>query len=245
MKRLLVLSAALVAASAMTAGAQTLWTENFDSYADQAALNAVWETSGTPVSLTSDQAASAPNSVYQGTTAMQSRRAFGTPVLASQLDFSVDFYDEMGTGSLARAYAMVYARGGDGLWTDGLDQLIAVGKYNSVITPKYFARVAFGSSNWFVLEQGPDRSVGWHTARIVGNAANSTFDFYIDGILSGTAPLGADVTFDWVVLGSGLTSTHGMNFDNVSVGVVPEPGSLLALAGGLSGFAGLVLRRKA
>lgn len=32
--------------------------------------------------------------------------------------------------------------------------------------------------------------------------------------------------------------------DNVEFGVIPEPGSMLALAGGLAGFAGMIIRRK-
>lgn len=248
MKRYAVLASALLAFAAGSAGAQNIWTDNFDSYADQAAFNSVWATSATAMTLDTDGTptpVSSPNTIAQGTAAQQSRRAF-TSVAPTDIDFSFSFYDEMGTGSLARTYGMIYARGGAGGWGDALQQLVAVGKYNSVSSPKYFARVAFSSSNWFVLAAGPDRSVGWHTARVLGNAGTSSFDFYIDNILSGSAPIGVPTaTFNWVVMGSGLSSTHGMNFDDVSIGkIVPEPGSLLALGAGLFGFTGLMFRRR-
>mgnify|MGYP000109058063 CR=1 FL=1 len=246
MKRLVILAAALTVACACSAGA---FTENFDSYADQAAFNAVWGNSGSPVALSNNQWVSSPNSVYQGTAAVQSRILLSNPVPAQQLKFSFMFYDETGTGSLARAYGMVYARSGN-LWTDSLQQIIAVGKYNSVATTKYFARIAFGSLNWFVLDAptSPDRSVGWHKAEVIGavdpnDPTKAQLSFYIDGQLGKTVGGVANSVFNFVVLGSGLTSTHGMYFDDVSV--VPEPGSLLALGSGLVGMAGLLLRRRA
>ncbi len=246
MKRLFVLAAALLTVSAVSAYA---FTDNFDSYADQAALETVWQHSGSPVLLSNNQAFSSPNSVYQGTAAAQSRALVSNPVPAQQLNFSFVFYDETGTGSLARAYGMVYARAGSN-WTDTLNQIIAIGKYNSVATTKYFGRIAFGSLNWFVLDAptSPDRSVGWHKAEVIGavdpnDPTKAQISFYIDGQLGKTVGGVANSVFNFVVLGSGLSSTHGMYFDDVTL--VPEPGSLLALGSGLVGMAGLLLQRKA
>lgn len=249
MKKLVLLSAALVLCTGIAASANMF--DNFDSYANQAAFDAVWTPTGTAMQLITTQPVppvSAPNMIYQTTAAMQSRRAVA-PVAAGDLYFRFDFYDERGTGSLARTYGMAYGRGGAGAWTDPLTQIIAVGKYNSTATTKYSARVAFGSSNWFTLDLGPDRSIGWHTAEVFGNLTNATYDFYIDGIFSGSAPMGNQaVVFNWAVMGSGLTSTHGMYFDNVYLGEkpvepIPEPMSM-ALAGLGLAAVGAIRRRR-
>jgi len=224
MRKILLLGAALAVALTVPASAQLY--DDFDSYADQAAFNAVW--SGN-MSLTNNNWVSAPNSIYQGTGAQQSYRFIGTGIPLQQLYFGFDFYDERGKASLARTYGMVYSRAGD-QWTGTLQQIIAVGKWNAQPTSatKYHARIAFGSLNWFVLDQGPDRSVGWHRAEVIGGVdpddpTKAKVDIYIDGILGKTVTGLTNHTFNWVVMGSNLTSSHGMYFDNVVVRVIPEP----------------------
>lgn len=236
MKWLLLCAVSLACMPAVCA--QTIWVDSFDTYANQAEFDAVWQTSGNPVVLVGDRYQSPPFGVYQPPMgAAQSRRAIGVPVPASLLDLQFAFYDEEGVDGTARAYVQAYARTEDGQWEADLEQLVAVGKYASITSSKYMARVAFSSVNWFVLEQGPDRTVGWHTARILGNPGSGTFDFYIDGAYSGSAPIGVpDATFDWVALGSNLTSLHGMTFDDVRVATVPEPAALAVLALGLGGI---------
>ncbi len=249
-RSLLILAGALLLAST---GAQAQWTDNFDSYADQAAFNAVWTPTGTAMNLVSDQSASAPKSIYQGTIAQQSRRAVGDAIPLQKLGFSFDFYDPNGATSLARTYGMVYSRAGDD-WAGGLNQILAVGKYNGLATTKYSARIAFGGLNWFVLDAptSPDRSVGWHTAEILGGVdpndpTKATVSFLIDGQLGKMQAGITNSDFNWVVMGSGLTSTHGMWYDNVRIWdttpPVPEPATMALSALGLGVIARL--RRRA
>lgn len=237
MRTILVIAGCLAFASA----SQAAFLDNFDSYADQAAFNASW-TGTSQMTLTSDRFVSSPNSIYQGTAAQQSYKNIAADSVALRdMDFSFDFYDETGTGSLARTYGMVYSRGTNPTdpWTATLNQIVAVGKYNGIATTKYSARIAFGSLNWFNLDDGPDRSVGWHTARVKGDGAVApTLTFSIDGITGKTVALTqaqGDALINYVVMGSGLTSTHGMNYDNV--GVVPDPATLLFLGLGSLLFA--------
>ncbi len=127
-----------------------------------------------------------------------------------------------------------------------LQQILAVGHYGSVTTTKYDGRVAFGGPNWFALDDpaAPDRSVGWHEARILGSLAGLTaqYQFYIDGILSKTVSSTVTDPFNWVVMGSGLTSIYGMWYDDVLV-TVPEPSTFaLSLLGGLGLAAGIARR---
>ncbi|MDW8309814.1 MAG: hypothetical protein RMK20_10620, partial [Verrucomicrobiales bacterium] len=230
----------VVVAAFHNLNAQVLF-DNFDSYANQAAFDAVWATSATPMTLVNTQSWSSPNSIYQGTGAQQSRLAIGYDIPVSMLDFKFRFYDPAGAGSLARTYGMVYAYAG-GVWGGTLQQIVAIGKWNAIADagdPTYHARVAFGSLNWFKLDDplAPRRSVGWHEARVVGSLISPTtaqYEFYIDGILSKTVTSTVTSPFNWIVMGSNLTSTHGMWYDDVQI-VIPEPSvAALGLMGGVA-----------
>ncbi len=234
----------IVVSLAFASVSQAVFMDNFDSYADQAALNASWTPQGTAMTLATDQFESSPKSIYQGTVAQQSWKNVpaADQVALRDIDFSFDFYDPNGTGSLARTYGMIYSRAGNN-WADGLNQILAIGKYNGLATTKYSGRIAFGSLNWFSLDAAtsPDRSVGWHTARIQGDGATApTLTFSIDGAVGKTVTLTqaqGDVIMNFVVMGSGLTSTHGMWYDNVEV--APDPATLALL-----GLGGLMFARR-
>ncbi len=88
------------------------------------------------------------------------------------------------------------------------------------------------------------RSTGWHDAEITGeadplNAGKAIYRFYIDGVLGGSLSGAAAPSYNWLVLGSGLTTASPIAFDNVDVLVVPEPS---ALAFGFLGAAALLYR---
>jgi len=155
--------------------------------------------------------------------------------------------------SMSRAYGEIRATA-DGTFNGSLVQLFDAGKYNNVSmagetydSSYYQGRILYGSSaGWFNLKSAdaPKRSAGWHKFTVERFADNST-NFYVDNILcrsfTGAAAGGINV----VVLGFGTSSSSNGNawFDGVNI-AVPEPGSILAFASGLIGFAGLALRRR-
>ena len=238
MRKVFLLGTAVLA---LTAGAQAAFFDNFDSYANQAAFNAVWTPGTAAMTLDTDGSPapqSSPNTIAQGLDAAAAFRNLGADsVQLRNVDFSFDFYD--GGAALGRTYALLESRGSSptASRSEGLNQIIAIGKYNGTATTKYSGRIAIGSINWFNLDAptSPDRSVGWHTMRIVGDGAPApTLTFYVDGKIGKQVTLTqaqGDVLMNWVQVGSNLTSATTANFDNVSVTPEPAPLGFLALAG--------------
>jgi len=256
MKTTLVLVGVLALASGANAG--VVFSDNFDGYADQAAFNAAWNVglAGGGGILSTEQAYSPLQSIKQDLTAKGSGKditpAFGTD--AQPLEWSFRFYDSTQAANL-RQFATIRDN------APALAQLVAIGAYNDTTLTKnlftglsvtaadlntyYTCRVAFAPGpNWFILNTPgvPTRTTGWHELKAVFK--DTTVDFYVDGIL-GMANVGyagsvGAITFDRVTVGSGLSSANGVGYyDDVMVAQVPEPVTLLLLAGGA-----LTLRRR-
>jgi hypothetical protein len=226
--------------------------DNFDSYTSQAQFEAVWtDSTGTGLTLNTAEFDSSPNSVKNPGTAAQASRQFFSPINASSISISYDFYD-YDAGNGARDFLQVQARSGTE-FTGGLANLLAIGKYNTISGTKYYGRVSTATgavygdgagtpvSTWFQLSaSSPDKSVGWHSATILGMDSTAfsgkvRYEFYIDGILGASVDNLNAVDYNWAVLGSGLsTAPSGIAFDNVAIiQVVPEPSAAaLALLGG-------------
>lgn len=155
------------------------------------------------------------------------------------------FYDDKGT-SLGGGRQYLELRAYSGAVFDGtLQNLWAIGKYNTVTTGtyngrKYQARVAFGGVGWINLSDAPDRSVGWHLMEM--EISPTLARFYVDGVLGAEVSRGAAGIVDSVVMGSGLSSS-GIDawIDDVRVTAVPEPATLVAVG---IGAAGLLLSRR-
>jgi hypothetical protein len=234
--------------------------DNFDSYANQAAMNAVWTVDlGTALTLSTANSVSAPNSVSQSTTvASRIYHYLGSSIQGDQLDFSFDFYY---TGTGTRDFAQVYSRAGS-TWAAGLNGALSFGTYNTTAAGKFSARFSsatpangaiFGdgatiistsdTTGWFALSVS--KTVGWHDMEVIGaldpnHTGKAIYKFYVDGVLGGSIANAPDSLFNFGVIGGGVSSGTGSAanvafYDNYSVGIIPEPSSLaLLILGGLA-----------
>lgn len=235
------------------ASAGELLSDGFDTYADQAAFQAVWPAvgSGTSGTLSSLLSVSPPNSVNMATTGQRNERSFtesGLPSAGNIVQFAFDFYDSDAAASPYRQYANLQ----DGASPGSYGQLISLGLNNNLTSGTfggnyYMARIlgadgGSGTSNYFKLNNpaAPLRSTGWHTLRV--DISDTAFDFFVDGVAAKTiANIGTLRSYDVVRIGSGLTSTVAANYDNVSVATVPEPATWALALGGLAA-AGVSMR---
>jgi hypothetical protein len=264
-KTFVAITALSLLTSASCVLAQTIFFDNFDGYADQAAFNAVWNTAlvGGGGTLSTEQWFSSGQSIKQGTVAQQSGHDF-TGVSGSDglpLAWSFEFYDSTQAANLRQFGSLRDA-------TPALAQVVSFGAYNDTTATKdrhtglsvtaadlntyYAVRVAFAPGpNWFILNGpgAPTRSTGWHELKAVFK--DTTVEFFVDGVnglsdlTTSYASTAGAITFDRVLVGSGLSSANGVGYyDNVLVQVIPEPSSIvLSLLGGL-GMMWILRRRK-
>lgn len=180
----------------------------------------------------------------------------------SEVDYAASLSAWMYTDTATRGFITARGYSGAGLLNgsttvDGtLDQLLAIGTYNSVTMAgetydptKYQARVLYGtSSGWFNLNApgAPSRSPGWHQFTIARLGDDTTVNFYVDGILGRTITGVLPETWDTITMGSIATgtSTGNMWFDGIMV-TVPEPSTLtLGFLGGLGLAVAAIFRRR-
>ncbi len=246
MKQLFICTAAIaLAAFLQPAQSQTVFSDNFNSYANDASLLTVW----TRVTGTATDIGLAPDpdpanlfgqGIYQSITAGRIRRVLPTAVSASDaapLVFSFDLYDVNGGTTSGRVYGEIRnSAGAAGLFAAGIYPSANVGTYDQT---RYQAR-DFDSGGWIQLASL--RSLGWHHFEftIKGN----TVDLKVDGVLDPNFTARAwngGALYDWINIGSALTGNAGANFDNVSLSQVPEPSALVL---GILGAVAFLLRRR-
>jgi hypothetical protein len=226
----------------------TIIFDDFESYADTAALDATWPIgvgSSSTTFLDVGPAGSTNTSKtvrHTNRNARRDRTITPTLPLAGQpLIVSFDMYDAaVDTG--ASEYIQMLAFDA----ANALSQLLSIGKTSLATTNgannpnKYQARVAFppaagGGVNWINLNT--NRSVGWHNFAI--EIFPTTVNFYVDGVLdTGLVPRAGGVgdPFSVVRIGSGLGArVESAYYDNFSVVLVPEPASVALLAVGAAG----------
>ncbi len=232
MRRLLALGFVLVFAS--TASAGVAWFDDFDSYADQAAFDAAYTQLYPAVPLLLDQSMGysdgqsvnplGPNSNYE-------RRAyqnFGMEMAGTDEDplvFEFMMHMNDATDWWTREYIEIRGYAGEGYGDGDLEELIALGCNSSgVDTNLYNARILTGD-NW--VNTLTPKVVDW--VKLTAKIMTDTVEVYVNDNLDYSGPRAPGITFDCVVLGSGLSSRVDVHFDGV-----PEPAALsLLLLGGL------------
>jgi hypothetical protein len=211
----------------------TVLTDNFE-YADQAALDAAWPDIEAGITLVSDQSHSPSKSAYQTIDIQRKYRNFSSPVTATDETPLVLWFWMYQSTVGSRRYCEVRSYSGGSYGSGDMQQLLAIGVYNTVTAPdevwdgtKYQMRVTYGTAptGWWNLNDpgSPNRSAGWHkfTLKVKTNTAEG----YVDDILSRTVNRGESDLFDCAVLGGGVTSTNPAWYDDISVvsGETPTP----------------------
>lgn len=245
--------------------------DNFDSYANQAAFQAVWPaTVGTGGTLINTNSVSSPNSIRYDLATARNDRTFaesGNPSPLNAISFSFNFYDSDASASPYRQISSLIDGPGS-----ASGQLISLGMNNNQSSANsggnfYMARILGytvpttadpdggpnesigGAGTFFKLNDfGVGlRSTGWHNLGVT--ITDTAFSFYVDGVLSETVANAFTLrSYDTVRLGSGITSLNIAAFDDVVVQVnpVPEPSTVaLGLLGSAGLLAGYFRRRSA
>ncbi len=225
--------------------AVTIFEDDFESYADTAAMQAVWGAAGTGT-LDPNLGNPSQSGFHPGGAQNQVTIPGFIPTPANPVIYSVDIYDD-GTSANKRITA--------GLRNSGVANLIEMGMYNS---PNHYAvRAVLPGPSWVAFSSITDDGgtpianapiQGWHSYKAVFDGTNVTFtlDLGGTGIINATevlaAPYNAGFPIDTVRMGIGLSSAGGGgNFDNYLLEQVPEPGTIALL--GMAAF-GLVARRR-
>ena len=212
MTRNLLLAATFVVGSVATSQAATILSDNFDSYANQAAFEAAWAPIGTVAPLSAElstaQSVSPSQSVrLPGTAAnnqSRNQRTFAeTSTLASSgnlgigdiITWSFDFYDSAPTGSPQRNYVNLQDTTAPG----ATNQLIAMGFNNN--------------------QSGANSGGQFYMARILGY--NVTTDPDPDGGPAESGTLGAGAFFKLNDFGAGARS---LGWHNLKVQISTDDG---------------------
>lgn len=235
--RLFILPLAVLAMgllSTSSASATTIFSDDFESYADTAAMQAVWGATGAGSLDTGignpGQSMAHPGGTDNIVTVPVQQASATNPLI-----YTADIYDD-GTSANKRFTA--------GLRFSGVANLLEMGMYNS---PNHYAvRAVLPGPSWVAFSNITDDGgtpidnepvEGWHRFQVVldGSEATFTLDLGSTGTINATEVLSAAWNangVDSIRLGgpSSLSSPGGGGFfDNVSLVSIPEP-TTLALA---------------
>lgn len=246
MKRILAL-AAIVLLPAGMASATLIVSEDFESYTDTTDLGMTWSLGdGTLDTAAGNPGQSLNHPGTGGSFTGANTNSLSFPGLypgpGQTLIFQADIYDDANSNNERNSAGLRSAAGAN---------IIEMGHYNS---PSHYAirTVLFGAGSdgaWqaypnIVDDAGDPVAAetaieGWHTytAAITDSDVTFTLDLNGDGNINSTLVAtinqNAGFLFDIIRLGgpSDLGSTNGgVKFDNVSLSLVPEPGSIALLS---------------
>ena len=233
MRKLLALGVVLV----FTWTASASFIEDFDSYADQAAMDAVW---GAGQVL--DQA--------KGYSDDQSVTNQPTPVSSISLTLSQGYvgtdanplkFEIMADVDVLHWWTRDWVRLEERDDAGGLVDLVMLGFNSSGDQTKYHSR---GGTGWVWgsiddLSGNPvfDRNTDWR--RLTALIKSTTIEFYVDGVLGRTVATAGGYTYNTVGIGTSYSSQEQVWFDDITVEIIPEPSAL-----GLLALGGLALIRR-
>lgn len=238
MRRFLIAGIAAAGASSALAGGMF---DDFEGYADTAAMLAEWSDAGVPATGTALNTDSSQYLFSPGG-AVAAREFPALNVASGPIIWEGDIIDD-GAGNKRVTMGLRDNGGGAPLLA-----LLEMGRYNAFTTGAgYGVRTVFlpGSTNWVQFE-GVVVTAGRHHMRATINENDILFEFdlFDDGIVDDSLIVPAvstGINYNIFRLGgpSGLSSAGGgLGFDDVSI--TPEPTSLALL--GLGGL--LALRRR-
>jgi hypothetical protein len=219
----------------------TVLADDFESYADQAAMEAAWsqatsdpvlldatmDATGPPTGAQSAQVPgdldpNAPSPSYM-TRVLQLDTEFIVPTETEPVIWNVDLYDPVGpdpNGLVSEWVELNYIGGPDWFfvhvgmlgWADTVD-----------LTTYDFRAVGNGGPNWVDLDQfdAPQRSEGWHTFTMVHKG--NRIDIYVDGLLARkNITLVDQTTYARADIGGGYTGLSSIWADDfyVDIGAV-------------------------
>ncbi|MCO5053717.1 MAG: hypothetical protein M9920_15670 [Verrucomicrobiae bacterium] len=252
----LLISLGVVSISGSLIG-QTIFSDDYQSYNDTSALSGTYTQMypDAPVLLDTEKGYNSSQSIHFGTPSANSleRMWFNLPggpvaptdaaplLVEFMVDLDVDIWSTRQYIEL-RSYA-------NGAYNDGaLNQLLALGFNSSGVNTALINKRIYA---------GNDAGWGDLTGNIATRASivaasdwtklgmlikGDTVEWYVNGLFDSANSITANVAYDSIVIGSGLSSAGAdVWFDNLTVTVIPEPTTMaLGLIGGIS----LLLARK-
>jgi len=251
---MMVVLALLATAAVAQADLIPILSDNFDGYANQAALDAAYTQiyPATPFALDQTQGysdgqsihATAPHANYERRMYKNIGQWDGSDDFPLKLEFMVNLADDGTADWWTREYIELRSYEGGAYGSGGLLNLVAVGATSSgVDTTMMNNRVLYGSSepsswsNYANLTRQAVHDAHW--TKLTTLFKSSTVEFYVNGTLDSVRNINPGMIWDSVVIGSGLSTNTDMWFDDLVISIVPEPATLVFLMLG-----GLFLRRR-
>lgn len=239
---------ALSVVALFVATASAAYVETFETYANQAAMDAAW---GTGQILDQAKGFNSAQSITNKDVS-DPNAAIGAVGLSLGAEYVADdatplvFSTKVDVDVLnwwTRSWVRLDARDPNG----GLQDLVALGFNSSNSQTAYHFRGGDGTNpaglwKWYEIDDGSGnpaftRTTEWRTLTAV--IWDTSIKYYVDGVYGGQVNKPSGVTYDSLSIGTSYSSQEQVWFDDIRVYNIPEPASLL-----LIGLAGLVLRRR-